>query len=76
MNKSCPHCGTNLLGEKIIDVFLAQGKSHDQALEWASHYQGFEEYGIENRFGREIGIYDIEKDRTVYYICPDCKEKL
>lgn len=76
MNKFCPHCCVSLLGEKIIDVFLKQGKTYDQALEWARLYKGFEEYGIENRFGREIGIYDIEKDRTVYYICPDCKEKL
>jgi len=24
-------------------------------------------------FKREIGVYDVDLDRTVYYRCPDCK---
>lgn len=28
-------------------------------------------YGV-THFGREIGIYDMDTDRTVAFECPDC----
>lgn len=27
-------------------------------------------------FKREIGIYDLEQDRTIYHQCPDCNKKI
>jgi Zn-finger nucleic acid-binding protein len=33
-------------------------------------------YGGATHFRREIGIYSRERDMTMYYICPDCKEKI
>ncbi len=33
------------------------------------HYAG-------NYFKREIGHYDMEKDRTTAFFCPDCKKKI
>lgn len=26
-------------------------------------------------FSRLIGMYDMREDRTMYYVCPDCKTK-
>lgn len=35
-----------------------------------------EHYGQSRYYKREIGFYDMNKDRTVYHVCPDCKEKI
>ena len=34
-----------------------------------------ENYGGKTHFMRQIGIYDIDRDRTRAYQCPDCKEE-
>lgn len=74
MNKhdNCPHCRADLNGELIIDTFKNMGKTDEEALASAKQYSGWGEYGVNNRWGRQIAIYDIDKDRTVKYKCPDC----
>lgn len=32
-----------------------------------------EYYSAPYFFSRVIGVYDRDLDRTVYYVCPDCK---
>lgn len=61
----CPHCNADLDGGDIYQTFLDQGRTPEEAKEVASHYCG-------TKWGREIGIYCIDRDRTVEYRCPDC----
>lgn len=71
----CPHCNANLNGDLVIDYPLSQGKSREEALAYATSYSGWEEHGEANRWGRAIGLYSIEKDRTMAYRCPDCGQE-
>lgn len=71
-NGNCKHCGASFDGELIYETFLKQGKSEEEAKISASYYAGFSEYGLENRWGRQIGKYCMETDRTVSNMCPDC----
>jgi len=72
INGYCPHCNANLDGDLVIDYPLSQGKTMEEAIEYASFYAGWEKHGKLNRWGRQIGVYDMRKDRTVAYKCPDC----
>jgi hypothetical protein len=68
----CPDCNANLDGELVIAYPLNQGKTLEEAIEYASNYAGYTENGLNSRFGRQIGIYDINRDRTTKWKCPDC----
>jgi hypothetical protein len=74
--RTCRHCNFNLDGELILDFFIKQGKSKEEALETAKLYQGWEEFGEQNRWKLEIGIYDINLDRTTHSICPNCRNTI
>lgn len=70
----CPKCNACLDAEDIYAHFLNKYEDEDRALEAASWYG----WTKENLccFSRLIGVYDMNEDRTVYYVCPDCKEKI
>lgn len=68
----CPNCKANLEGDLIFDTFLAKYGNEKKALEVAAMYGATK---TEGRWGREIGIYDMGKDRTVAYECPVCKHQ-
>ena len=70
--KHCPNCNSNLEGGLIYQTFLEQGHSPEQALDYA---KGYGATATEGRWGREIGIYDIDLDRTVAWRCPDCNHQ-
>jgi len=70
----CPHCNANLDGDLIIDYPLSQGKTMEEAIAYASMYSGWNTHKENNRWGRAIGIYSIDKDRTVCHRCPDCEK--
>lgn len=74
--RPCKHCGTNLDGGLVIQSFLDQNYSAEKAIETAKMYSGWEERGLLNRWGREIGQYDMYSDRTAFYVCPDCGGKV
>ena len=66
----CPKCNSNLEGQLIYETFLDQYAGDEtKALEAAAMYGATK---TEGRWGRAIGIYSMEKDRTVAYRCPDC----
>jgi len=69
----CPHCKADLDGDLVINYPLSQGEDMAEAVRFASAYAGFKEYGLANRWGRAIGVYDMGRDRTVEWECPDCK---
>lgn len=83
---NCPSCGASLDGGSIWETgleFALEGKHYSQhgnpaetteeAEKLADKYA--EAYGAtrtHGRWGRQIGIYSMERDRTVRYKCPDC----
>jgi len=63
----CPHCNADLDGGLIWDTFADSGK--EKADEIAAMYGATRSTG---RWWRAIGIYSMERDRTVEYQCPAC----
>lgn len=68
----CPNCNANLEGGLIYETFLEKYGDEQKALETAECYGATK---TEGRWGREIGIYDMYKDRTVAWRCPDCNHE-
>ena len=65
----CPNCGVDLDGGSIYEHFLKEYGDEAKALETAKMYGADKEHG---QWGRHIGIYDRDLDRTVAHKCPDC----
>lgn len=68
----CPHCNADLDGELIIDCFIQQGVEPEEAERMAAQYDGWNLHGTNNKFGRVLGIYCMERDRVTEWKCPDC----
>ena len=68
----CPNCNTDLDGGLIFETFMAKYNDRAKALEVAEMYGATETNG---QWGREIALYDINKDRTTAYRCPDCNHE-
>ena len=85
----CPKCNVDLNGGSIWQTgfemaFLGDdyaggrppAKDDEEAAQRADRYA--ECYGAtrtKGQWGRQIGIYDMELDRTVRWQCPDCKHE-
>lgn len=69
---NCPHCGANLQGDLVYQTFLDKYKDPVKAKEVAAMYGATE---TEGRWGKAIGIYDNDLDRTVAYRCPECEKE-
>lgn len=65
----CPNCESNLEGDLIFDTFMKQYGDEEKALATAGMYGATK---TEGRWKRQIGIYDMDRDRTVAWRCPDC----
>lgn len=72
----CPKCGSSWDGGSILETFIKQrdegasvwqGKSDEELEEYVKSY-----YGEPYRWGRQIGISDMNTDRTEEVACPDC----
>lgn len=68
----CPMCNNNLEGELMYDTFFKQHHNEQKALEYAAMYGATK---TEGRWGRQLGTYDLTKDETIGYCCPDCGHK-
>jgi hypothetical protein len=68
----CPNCNANLDGGSIWQHFYEKYGTERQADETAALYGATKEKGA---WGRAIAIYDRDKDRTVAWVCPDCKHQ-
>lgn len=67
---TCPACGVAFDGGLIWDTMLGQsGGDEKEADRKAAFYGATRTSG---KWGRQIGIYDDELDRTVRWQCPDC----
>ena len=67
----CPNCGINFDGDLIFDTFMERYEGDEEkALETASMYGATKTKG---RWGHKIAIYNLEKDMTTRWKCPDCE---
>lgn len=64
----CPHCDADMNGEYIWDTF-AEKHGDAEADRIAEMYGASKGHG---RWGRQIGRYCTERDRTIGHTCPDC----
>lgn len=67
---TCPNCNKSLLGGLIYDTMLVQREGDEKLAEADAAMYGATK--TEGRWRRDIGIYDLEKDRTVAFQCPYC----
>ena len=65
----CPCCGVDLNGGSIWQTFYEKTGSEEEADRISEMYGATRDLG---QWGRQIGIYDMDKDATVYWECPDC----
>jgi hypothetical protein len=65
----CPSCNADFDGELIFDTFMKQYNDRKKALETAEMYGATETKG---RWSKKIGIYDMDKDRTISWQCHEC----
>ena len=67
----CPNCGMDFDGGLIFDTFMERYEGDEEkALESASYYGATKTKG---RWGHRIALYDLERDMTTHWKCPDCK---
>ena len=71
-HRYCPNCGVSLDGGSIWETGLKMHGTEEAADKYAAEYGATRTKG---QWGREIGIYDMIKDRTVSWQCPDCKHQ-
>jgi rubrerythrin len=67
---SCPSCSYNFNGSFVWDHFYKETGSEEEATRIAEMYGASKGHG---RFGKQIGIYDSDKDRTTQWMCPSCE---
>ena len=76
----CPSCGSSLTGGNIwatgfgfaIDKGLEGHDAEAEADRYAEAYGATRDCG---NWGRAIGIYDMNRDRTTAWLCPDCRHE-
>ena len=68
----CPNCNADLDGGSIWQYFFEKTGSEAEADKSAEAYGANRTQG---QWGRTIGIYDMELDRTVAWKCPDCNHQ-
>lgn len=68
----CPRCHLDLDGERIWESFNKIKASEEDADRAAALYGATRERG---KFSRAIGIYSMDRDRTVAFRCPECNHE-
>ena len=69
---TCPNCSVDLNGGLIWQTFMDQYQDEVKADEAAEMYGATR---TEGHWKRQIGLYSQERDRTVAWLCPDCKHE-
>ena len=65
----CPNCNLDLDGGLIYETFLEKYQDEELALESAASYGATKTTG---KWGKRIGVYSMEEDRTTHWRCPEC----
>lgn len=68
----CPNCGIDFDEGLIWDTGMEKYGDEERADDYAKAYGATRTTG---RWGRRIGIYDMEQDMTTQWQCPDCGHK-
>lgn len=68
----CPNCGIDFDGGLIWDTGMEMYGTEERADEYAKAYGATRTTG---RWGKCIGIYDMEQDMTTQWKCPECGHK-
>lgn len=63
------------MGEVIINGFEGCPKCKVSWIGTPIPHASREHYGGNTHFKREVGIYDMNRDMTVAWECPDCKTR-
>jgi len=67
----CPNCKADMNGALIWRTFIERGMLPGEADEKAAMYGATRTKG---RWGLQIAIYDMGRDRTTAWQCPYCSE--
>jgi hypothetical protein len=67
---NCPHCKADLNGGSIWQHFMDKLGDEAEATRIASMYGATR---TEGQWGRQLAIYDMERDRSMAFKCPDCE---
>lgn len=65
----CPNCGMDFDGGLIWETGLEMHGTEEEADRYAKAYGATRTTG---RWGKRIGLYDMERDMTTHWKCPDC----
>lgn len=66
----CPKCGVDFDGDLVYNHFLKEENgNHERALEIVEMYGATQ---FKGRWSHKIGLYSMEKDRTVAWKCHKC----
>ena len=68
----CPNCDMDFDGGLIWDTGMQVYGNEEKADEYAKLYGATRTTG---RWGKNIGIYSVEEDRTIGFKCPECKHE-
>lgn len=69
---SCPNCKMDFNGELIWEYFLKEYGDEAKADEVAEMYGATR---TEGRWGKKVALYDMDRDRTTAWFCPQCKHE-
>jgi len=65
----CPNCGMDFDGGLIWETGMEMHGDEERADEYAKAYGATRTTG---KWGKRIAIYDMEKDMTTHWKCPEC----
>jgi len=68
----CPNCGMDFDDGLIWDTGLEMYGNEEEADDYAKAYGATRTTG---RWGKCVGIYDMRKDMTTSWMCPECKHE-
>lgn len=68
---SCPACKADMAGGLIWQTMLEQAEGNEEEADRKAEMYGATR--TTGHWGRKIGLYDMGADRTMKYMCPDCR---
>jgi len=68
----CPNCNMDFDGGLIWNTGLEMYGTEERADDYAEAYGATRTTG---KWGKRIGIYDMERDMTTHWRCPECKHE-
>lgn len=66
----CPACKADMNGGSIWETMLEKSGGDEAEADRSAEMYGATR--TSGRWGRKIGLYDLRKDMTTHYQCPDC----